>query len=142
MSETPEETPEEEETTTEDEPTEEEEEQESGPSESQLAAEQAAEEQERFTKEYEAANKAHRRRLEKLIGQDLGDSICEVCNGVGFKAPGTVEEIPLERKLDAQECPVCKGYGQLLTPSKVEGHMLATCNNCAGAGWVAAAAPS
>jgi hypothetical protein len=43
---------------------------------------------------------------------------------------------PLEQAPDAHECPVCHGWGQIKTGSKVHPYNVAKCAECNGRGWV------
>lgn len=103
----------------------------SEPAETEARAPTAAE-----LKRFEAENTRHEKALAKIIGRDWeGFVACEPCGGVGF-VPAMLAEVPeLVDMPDAIECPACKGYGRLRTPSRVPGQEFQVCVECAGNGW-------
>lgn len=99
---------------------------------------------------------AHRRKLETILGNDLGGYIpCPTCmDGVdGFIFPPEIAPLTEDQRnrmlevlgLDewnempsaswAQQCGTCLGYGKVKTGSHVGGRETAECEDCAGAGW-------
>lgn len=92
---------------------------------------------------FERENTRHEKALAKLIGDDWqAFGPCEHCGGVGF-TPGGLDYAPeLAAMPGVIECPGCKGYGRLTTPSRVPGQETQVCVDCAGMGWKHEAARS
>jgi DnaJ-class molecular chaperone len=87
-------------------------------------------------KRFEAENTRHEKALAKIVGADWeGFAACEECGGVGFRPRELMAAPELVAMPDAIECPGCKGYGRLLTPSRVPGQEFQVCVECAGNGW-------
>ena len=87
-------------------------------------------------KRFETENTRHEKALAKIIGRDWeGFAACAECGGVGFVPAATLEAPELLAMPGVVECPGCKGYGRLVTPSRVPGQEFQTCVQCAGNGW-------
>jgi rubrerythrin len=117
---------------------------------------QSEEALEKLHRQIENANKAHAAKLERIMGADFQALIpCPVCMDftAGMIFPPEVAPIPETVKdrmkqllgLDAwedtpgapwaQQCPDCKGHGQVKTGSFVNGKEVTTCQTCKGDGW-------
>lgn len=87
-------------------------------------------------KRFETENTRHEKALAKIVGRDWeGFAPCAECGGVGFVPTATLAVPELVAMADAVECPDCKGYGRLRTPSRVPGQEFQVCVGCAGNGW-------
>lgn len=97
----------------------------------------------------------HRNRLAEILDEDVLQLVpCELCEpGMdGFRyahvpedrrsavmtAMGFAPAPELAKDPDAEQCPVCKGEGQVATGSKVQGYAAMVCRRCKGFGAVGA----
>jgi len=86
--------------------------------------------------ELQAACNDHHDHVHQIMGPFVAEfQPCETCNGIGLAYP-TPSAPKLEMKAGTQECPVCKGAGELGLPSKRDGFQVEGCENCNGKGWV------
>jgi Zn-finger nucleic acid-binding protein len=86
--------------------------------------------------ELRAACDEHADHVHAIMGPFVdGFVTCETCNGIGIAYPQP-QAPKRETKAGTQECPVCKGYGDLELPTKRQGFELEQCDNCNGKGWV------
>jgi hypothetical protein len=111
---------------------------------------------EKLNRQIENANKAHAAKLERIMGDDFQALIpCPVCMDftAGLIFPPEVAPIPDQVKdrmkqligLDswedipnaewAQQCPDCRGHGEVKTGSFVHMKETTRCLNCGGDGW-------
>lgn len=111
---------------------------------------------EKLNRQIENANKAHARKIAGIMGDDANALIpCPVCMDfvAGAIFPPEVAPIPApvqERMKQllglnawedipnapwAQQCPDCKGHGEVKTGSTVLGKETTRCLNCGGDGW-------
>lgn len=86
--------------------------------------------------ELRAACDEHADHVRAIMGPFVdGFVTCESCNGIGIAYPQP-QAPKREMKAGTQECPVCRGYGDLELPTKRAGFELEQCDNCNGKGWV------
>jgi hypothetical protein len=86
--------------------------------------------------ELQAACNDHHDHVHAIMGPFVDAFVpCETCNGIGLAYP-TPATPRLEVKAGTQECPICKGAGELGLPTKREGFDREQCENCNGKGWV------
>jgi hypothetical protein len=111
---------------------------------------------EKLNRQIENANRAHARKIAGIMGDDASALIpCPVCMDfvAGAIFPPEVAPIPApvqERMKQllglnawedipnapwAQQCPDCKGHGEVKTGSTVLGKETTRCLNCGGDGW-------
>lgn len=98
-------------------------EQDGGPTEEQLKA-------------FERENTRHEKALQRIMGADFALwTLCGHCEGVGFAFAPYVAPVELTQAPDAETCETCKGLGQMLTGSLVDGSRTKGCPTCGGVGW-------
>jgi hypothetical protein len=86
--------------------------------------------------ELQAACNDHHDHVRAIMGPFVeGFVACETCNGIGIAYPQP-QTPQLETKAGTQECPICKGAGELGLPTKRQGFDREQCDNCNGKGWV------
>ena len=86
--------------------------------------------------ELQAACNDHHDHVRAIMGPFVDGFVpCETCNGIGIAYP-----TPAGRRLQPApglaECSVCKGEGDLDTPSHRDGFDVIQCINCGGKGYV------
>lgn len=88
-------------------------------------------------KALEKENARHAAAFAKALGltaDDLHD--CPTCGATGF-TPEPMEAAPqLERDPNTDTCPVCQGYGDVLTGAKPPRERTRACTQCGGSGYV------
>lgn len=109
-------------------------------------------------KELAASEKSHRTRVARIMGQDFGDvELCPLCATftAGFVLPyaaltadeslktavrrlnGDAPQAELQAAKNAQRCPDCDGWGDVLTGAQIERGRIIPCLKCNGTGHVA-----
>jgi len=109
------------------------------------------------TKKLAASEKAHRTRVATIMGEDLNEvELCPLCATftAGFVLPyaaltaeqslkdavrrlnGDAPQAELQAAKDAEQCPDCQGWGDVLTGAKVERGKTIPCVKCNGKGYV------
>lgn len=104
-----------------------------------------------------ASEKSHRTRVANIMGSDFGDvELCPLCATftAGFVLPyaaltadeglktavrrlnGDAPQAELQQAKDAQQCPDCDGWGDVLTGAKVERGKQIPCIRCNGKGHI------
>lgn len=85
--------------------------------------------------ELQAACNDHHDHVRAIMGPFVESFVpCETCNGIGLAYP-TPATPKLEPAPGLQLCTVCKGPGELATPSTRSGYDVIQCTNCAGHGY-------
>lgn len=69
------------------------------------------------------------------VSDDTSAVLCPVC-GQDWDIPEAPPTHPT-----MQTCTGCRGWGQVLTGSRVEGHIVADCPTCQGSGWTRTVEP-
>lgn len=88
--------------------------------------------------ELQAACDTHHDHVHQIMGPFVDAFVpCESCNGIGIAYPQPAK-VKLEPAPGLQVCSVCKGAGDLETPSTREGFNVIQCTNCGGKGYVGA----
>jgi len=88
--------------------------------------------------ELQAACDEHHDRVHAIMGPFVDAFVpCETCNGIGIAYPQPAKP-KLEPAPGLQLCTVCKGPGELETPSTRDGFNVIQCTNCGGKGYVGA----
>lgn len=86
--------------------------------------------------ELQAACADHHDHVRVIMGGFVeGWLACETCNGIGIAYP-TPSGPKLEPAPGLALCSVCKGPGELETPSTRQGYDVIQCVNCSGKGYV------
>jgi len=109
------------------------------------------------TKKLAASEKAHRTRVATIMGEDLNEvELCPLCATftAGFVLPyaalsaelslkdavrrlnGDSPQAELQPAKNAEQCPDCEGWGDVLTGAKVERGKVIPCLKCNGKGHV------
>ena len=85
--------------------------------------------------ELQAACDEHHDHVHAIMGPFVDGFVpCETCNGIGLAYPTPI--VPrLEPAPGLELCPVCKGAGELATPSKRSGYDVIQCTACSGQGY-------
>jgi hypothetical protein len=78
----------------------------------------------------------HKRRLSRILDQDLDGCECPTCGGMGYTPGGAADEPDLVHPDNLVACEACRGYGQLITGSRNPAHQLAICTACTGFGFI------
>lgn len=88
--------------------------------------------------ELQAACDTHHDHVHAIMGPFVAEfQPCETCNGIGLAYPQPAKK-KLEPAPGLQLCTVCKGPGELETPSTRDGFDVIQCTNCGGKGYVGA----
>ena len=88
--------------------------------------------------ELQAACDEHHDHVRAIMGPFVDAFVpCETCNGIGLAYPQPAKP-KLEPAPGLQLCTVCKGPGELETPSTRDGFNVIQCVNCGGKGYVGA----
>lgn len=91
---------------------------------------------EQMLEELRAANLDHHDHVRDIMGSFVDGFVpCETCNGIGIAYP-TPAKPKLEPAPGLALCTVCKGPGELETPSTRSGYDVVQCTNCGGKGYV------
>lgn len=86
--------------------------------------------------ELQAACNDHHDHVHAIMGPFVDGFVpCETCNGIGLAYP-TPTGPKLEPAPGLALCTVCKGPGELETPSTRSGYNVIQCVNCGGKGYV------
>lgn len=86
--------------------------------------------------ELQAACDEHHDHVHAIMGPFVDGFVpCETCNGIGLAYP-TPTGPRLEPAPGLELCPVCKGPGELKTPSSRSGFDVIQCTRCNGQGYV------
>lgn len=86
--------------------------------------------------ELQAACDTHHDHVHAIMGPFVDAFVpCETCNGIGLAYPQPSKP-KLEQAPGLQLCTVCKGPGELETPSTRDGFNVIQCTNCGGKGYV------
>jgi len=109
------------------------------------------------TKKLAASEKAHRTRVATIMGEDLNEvELCPLCATftAGFVLPyaaltaeqslkdavrrlnGDAPQAELQPAKDAQKCPDCDGWGDVLTGAQIERGKTIPCIRCGGKGHI------
>lgn len=84
----------------------------------------------------------HHDRVHSIMGPFVAEFVpCESCNGIGIAYPTPIGP-KLEQAPGLQPCSVCKGPGELATPSSRQGFDVIQCGNCGGKGYVGNVPPA
>jgi hypothetical protein len=83
----------------------------------------------------EAAYDSQIGKLRAIFGTSLEHFLCPLCQGYGTVDPGVTPMDVFAWDETTEECPRCKGMGQLRRHTHAEGHLLGTCTACSGQGW-------
>jgi len=85
--------------------------------------------------ELQAACDEHHDHVRQIMGPFVEGFVpCETCSGIGLAYP-VPTGLQLEPAPGLEVCPVCKGKGDLATPSTRQGHDVIQCTACAGRGY-------
>lgn len=85
-----------------------------------------------------AACNDHHDHVRAIMGPFVASFVpCETCNGIGLAYPPPATPT-LEPAPGLQLCTVCKGPGELATPSTRSGYDVIQCTNCGGRGYTGA----
>ena len=98
------------------------------PAEGLLSADQAV--------ELEKATTAYLKRATKAFAPAEPPPLCPTCEGLGFDLTYGAHTPELATNDAFRACTDCKGLGQVLTGSKVEGHVTRDCPTCLGRGYL------
>jgi len=86
--------------------------------------------------ELQAACDTHHDHVHAIMGPFVDGFVpCETCNGIGLAYP-TPTGPRLEPAPGLELCPICKGQGELATPSSRSGFTVIQCTRCNGQGYV------
>ena len=80
-------------------------------------------------------NRRYMKALDRILGPDEARHECAACNGLGVSWEAPADTIPLVQGEDAEPCPDCLAYGEVLTGSKNPAQMVKPCAKCGGRGW-------
>ncbi len=85
----------------------------------------------------------HEAALKRIMGDDFKWFVpCFQCEGVGHVPATPPAAVHLEHDPATEPCPVCKGYGELVTGSLKEQYAARLCGNCGGGGFITVSAPA
>ena len=86
--------------------------------------------------ELQAACDEHHDRVHMIMGPFVSEFVpCETCNGIGLAYPAETGP-KLEPAPGLELCDVCKGPGELETPSRRPGYDVIQCTRCSGQGYI------
>jgi len=83
----------------------------------------------------EEAFHSHAGKLRAIYGTALEHFLCPLCSGYGIVDQGVTAMDVFAWDDSTEECPTCKGMGQIRRHTHAEGHLLGTCTACGGQGW-------
>ena len=89
----------------------------------------------------EEAFHSHAGKLRAIYGTALEHFLCPLCSGYGIVDQGVTAMDVFAWDESTEECPVCRGMGQIRRHTHAEGHLLGTCTACGGQGWKMRQAP-